>query len=88
MAPLFQAAYDTNTVPNRRCLQGINAQVRAGSWVGPTKGRVFKLDFPSANFWAKIFFGWVGLRANSPPPPHPPPINKAWYPTSLDGVGV
>ena len=41
-----------------------------GVWVGPTKGRLFKLDFPSAKLWVKIFFGWVGLRANPPPPPY------------------
>ena len=37
--------------------------------LGPTKGHVFKLDFPSANFWVKIFFGWVGIRAKRPCPP-------------------
>ena len=36
--------------------------------MGPTKGRLFKLDFPSAKFWVKIFFVWVGLRAKRPPP--------------------
>ena len=35
---------------------------RGGSG-GSHKGRGFKLDFPSAKFWVKIFFGWVGLRA-------------------------
>ena len=44
--------------------------------MGPTKGRLFKFDFPSAKFWVKIFFGWVGLRAKRPPPF----INKV-YPT-------
>ena len=39
-----------------------------GLWGGPTKGRLSKFDFPSANFWVKIFFGWVGLRAKRPPP--------------------
>ena len=38
-------------------------------WVGPTKGHFFKLDFPSARFWVKVFFGWVGLRAKRPPLP-------------------
>ena len=38
---------------------------------GPTKGRLFKFVFPSANFWVKIFFWWVGLRAKRPPPPPP-----------------
>ena len=31
-------------------------------WVGGTKGRLYELDFPSAKFWVKIFFGRVGLR--------------------------
>ena len=36
--------------------------------MGPTKGRLFKLDFSSAKFWVKIFVGWLGLRAKRPPP--------------------
>ena len=31
--------------------------------------RLFKLDFPPAKFWVKIFLGWAGLRAKRPPPP-------------------
>ena len=27
-----------------------------GVWGGPRKGRLFKLDFPSAEFWVKILF--------------------------------
>ena len=38
-------------------------------WVGPTKGRLFKLDLPSAKFWVNIFWGVVGLGAKRPPPP-------------------
>ena len=41
--------------------------------MGPTKGRLLKLDIPSAKFWVKIFFGWVGLEANT----LAPFINKA-----------
>ena len=37
-----------------------------GVWVGPTKGRLFKFDFPSADFWVRMF---LGLRAKRPPPP-------------------
>ena len=36
--------------------------ITGGVWVGPTRGRSLKLDFPSAKFWVKIFFfldGWV-----------------------------
>ena len=51
----------------RLCFYGINTQ--GGVWVGPTNGRLFKLDFPSAKFWVNIFFGWVGLRAKGAPPP-------------------
>ena len=37
-------------------------------WV-PQRGRLFKLDFPSAKFWLNIFLGgWV-----SKPTPPPPP---------------
>ena len=35
---------------------------------GPVKGRFFKVDFPSAKLWIKIFWGWVGLGAKPPPP--------------------
>ena len=35
----------------------------------PRRGRSFKFDFPSATFWVKIFFGWLGLRAKRPPTP-------------------
>ena len=31
-----------------------------GVWVGPTEGHLFKIDFPSAKFFVKNFFGgWV-----------------------------
>ena len=43
---------------------------------GPTKGRLFNFDFPSATFWVKIFLGgWVS-EPKDPPPPHL--INKVW----------
>ena len=44
-----------------------------GIWGGATKGRLFRLEFPSAKFWVKIFFlsGWV-----SHPKEPPPFINK------------
>ena len=37
--------------------------------MSPTKGPL-KVDFPSAKFWVKIFFGWV------PEPTTPPPSYK------------
>ena len=40
-----------------------------GYWGVPQRGRLFNFDFPSATFWVKIFFGWVGFRAKRPPPP-------------------
>ena len=42
-------------------------------WEGPTMGWVFKLDFPSAKFRVKVFFGWPGLRDE-----RSPLKNKAW----------
>ena len=47
---------------SRLCLLG-----GGGSGEAPTKGGLFKLDFPSAKFWVKIFFGWVGGIAKRPP---------------------
>ena len=40
-----------------------------GVWVGPTNDRLFKLDFPSAKFWVKIFFldGWISEPKDPPP---------------------
>ena len=37
--------------------------------MGPTKGHLFEVDFPSAKFWVKIFFGWTDLRAKRTPSP-------------------
>ena len=38
--------------------------------MGPTKGRLFKLDFPSASFRVQIFFFWVGgSQSQKTPPP-------------------
>ena len=37
-------------------------------WV-PQRGRLFKLDFPSAKFWVKIFFGVGGSQSRKTPPP-------------------
>ena len=37
--------------------------------MGPMKGRLFKLHFPSAKNSGQDFFGWVGLRARTPLPP-------------------
>ena len=57
---------------------------RGSGWV-PQRGRLFKLDFPSAKFWVKMFFGWVGLRAKRPL--RHPPINKAWLGLELGRPG-
>ena len=60
--------------PERDCVHKELLCRGGGIWVGPTKGRLFKLEYPSAKFWVKIFFGCVDLRAKRPPPPL---INKA-----------
>ena len=36
-------------------------ELSGGVWVGPIKGRLFKFDFPSANFWVS--------EPKDPPPP-------------------
>ena len=46
-----------------------------GGWVGPTEGRLFQFEFPSAKFWVKNFF-WVGGSQSQKPPP--PPVNRVW----------
>ena len=35
----------------------------------PKKGRLFKFDFPSSNFWVKIFFSVGGSQSQKDPPP-------------------
>ena len=68
----------------RLCLSGINAKRGGGGsgWV-PQRGRLFKLDFPSANFWVKIFLGWVRPRtaplspvARAQPPSASSPVHS------------
>ena len=56
-----------------------------GVWGGPTKGRLFKVDFPSAKFLGQDFFGvgWVS-EAKDPPPL----INKACMSPVRDGDGI
>ena len=44
--------------------------------MGPTKGPLFKFDFPSANLGSRIFWGgWVSEPKDRPPPPLK---NKVW----------
>ena len=51
----------------RLCLSGISTFGGGGGV--PQRGRLFKLDFPSAKVWVKMLFRWVGLRAKRTPPP-------------------
>ena len=43
-------------------------------WV-PQRAAYSSWIFPQQKIWAKIVFGWVGLRAKRPPLPL---VNKAW----------
>ena len=46
--------------------------------MGPTKGHLFKLDFLSAKFWVKFFWGgWVSEPKAPPPPSYTKPDSHA-----------
>ena len=57
----------TGDYPGPRKETTTRRNVTQGVWGCPTKGCLFKLDFPSAKFWVKIFSGWPGLREKRPP---------------------
>ena len=74
--PSYSGRRDRNNSVRWRSLYkgggGGNTEAGGGGASGgggvPQRGRLLKLDFPSARFWVEIFFGWVGLRAERPPP--------------------
>ena len=58
---------ESPSVAHRGCVAGFVEKElirKGGVRGGPTKGRLFKLDFPSAKLW--VFVGWVGLRPKRP----------------------
>ena len=67
---------DSDRAPGVRAILQQGGAGPGSGWVGPTRGRLLKLDFSQARFSIKNGApGWVGVSLWNPPPPV---IPEAW----------